>query len=94
MVKSIKELSSTFDILSNEVRLCILINLYKNKEKNVSDLQACAKSSQSSVSQQLSKMKALGIITSRKVGNEVYYSISNEKMKAIIKKLEIGECNE
>lgn len=62
-----KNLSSLFDILSNEVRLCVLSNLYFNGEKNVTELQACSDSSQSNVSQQLSKLKALGIIESRKV---------------------------
>jgi RNAse (barnase) inhibitor barstar len=34
MKKEVKELASIFDVLSNEVRLCILINLCKNKEKS------------------------------------------------------------
>lgn len=80
-----KELSSLFDILSNEVRLCVLSNLYFNGEKNVTELQACSDSSQSNVSQQLSKLKALGIIESRKVGNEVYYKIINKDISDIIK---------
>jgi ArsR family transcriptional regulator len=89
MKKNVKELADIFDILSNEVRLCILASLCKFKEKNVGGLQECARKSQSVVSQQLSKLKSLGIITSRKVANEVYYSIANKDIEAIIKSFEI-----
>jgi DNA-binding transcriptional ArsR family regulator len=51
--KKIFQMSEIFKILSNEVRLCILTNLCKNGEKRVNDLQTCANSSQSFVSQQL-----------------------------------------
>lgn len=91
MEKSIKELATIFDILSNEVRLCILINLCKNSEKNVGGLQVCANTSQSVVSQQLAKLKSMGIITSTKVANEVFYSISDKKIISIIKNLNIVE---
>jgi ArsR family transcriptional regulator len=91
MESRIKELSSIFDILSNEVRLCILLNLYRNSKKNVGGLQSCAKVSQSVVSQQLAKLKAQGIITSSKVGNEVFYSIQDRRVIDIFNKLKIEE---
>lgn len=91
MEKSLKELAMIFDVLSNEVRLCILVNLCKNYEKNVGSLQVCAKASQSVVSQQLAKLKAMGIITSTKVGNEVFYSISDKEIISIIRNLKIAE---
>lgn len=89
MNNKIIKLAKIFDILSNEVRLCILMNLYNNKDKNVSGLQECSNASQSVVSQQLSKLKALGIITSNKIGNEVFYSISNKEIENIIKNFNI-----
>lgn len=91
MKKNIKEYASIFDVLSNEVRLCILVNLCRNHEKNVGSLQSCAKVSQSVVSQQLAKLKIMGIITSTKVGNEVFYSIVNKEIIDIINNLKIGE---
>lgn len=80
-----KELSEMFDILSNEVRLCVISNLCFNGEKNVSELQTCSNSSQSNVSQQLAKLRSLGIIESRKVGNEVFYKITDNKVCDVIK---------
>jgi DNA-binding transcriptional ArsR family regulator len=91
MKKNIKELADIFDILSNEVRLCILVNLTNNKEKNVTSLQNCAQASQSLVSQQLSKLKIMGIINANKIGNEVYYSIANKEIANIIKMFEISK---
>lgn len=82
---NIIEMAEIFDVLSNSVRLCILTNLYFHTEKNVGGLQTCAGASQSVVSQQLAKLKALGIISSKKIGNEVYYHISNEVVKKILK---------
>lgn len=90
MEQELKNLSKMFDILSNEVRLCILFNLCLNGEKKVGDLQTCANSSQSFVSQQLSKLKDLGIIVSRKEGTEVYYSICDERISQLIKLINTG----
>lgn len=84
MKKDLKQLATVFDVLSNEVRLCILINLCKEETKNVGGLQFCAKVSQSVVSQQLSKLKAMGIIKANKIGNEVFYSILDEDIRKII----------
>jgi len=83
----IEEKSKLFKVLSNNVRLCILTNLCKNGEKRVSDLQECALASQSFVSQQLIKLKDMGIITDRKDGVEVYYRVTDEKVKDILKKI-------
>lgn len=87
----INEKVELFKILSNNVRLCILTNLCKNGEKRVSDLQQCANSSQSFVSQQLMKLKYMGIITDRKDGVEVYYKICDERVKDIINKIILEE---
>jgi len=85
------EKAELFKILSNNVRLCILTNLCKNGEKRVNELQLCANSSQSFVSQQLMKLKYMGIITDRKEGVEVYYKICNEKVRNIIEKIVLEE---
>ena len=85
MKQKISHMSENFKILSNDVRLCILSNLYRNGESKVNQLQECAGVSQSLVSQQLSKLRIANIISADKRGNEVYYSIKNEEIKRIIK---------
>ncbi|MDD3453354.1 MAG: metalloregulator ArsR/SmtB family transcription factor [Bacilli bacterium] len=85
MKKDVKELTRIFDVLSNEVRLCILLKLMNEEEKNVTYLQQCTNVSQSMVSQQLAKLKAQGIITCKKQGNEVHYRIKDNKIKDMLK---------
>lgn len=89
MKKGIQETSEIFKLLSNEVRLCIVVNLHLNGEKKVNELKDCSGASQSFVSQQLAKLKSAGIIKSRKEGQQVYYSLSNEQVSNIINNLKI-----
>lgn len=87
MDDKIAKMSEVFKILSNDVRLCIVVNLCIHGEKKAGDLQFCASASQSFVSQQLSKLKDLNVITSRKVGNEVYYSIVDKDVCEIVRNM-------
>lgn len=91
MKKEIKKLSENFKLLSNEARLCIIINLCLNGEKKVSELQICSGSSQSFVSQQLAKLKAMGVVKDRKTGKEVYYSLVDKEVCNIIKSLNLNK---
>jgi ArsR family transcriptional regulator len=91
MKKEIKKLSEIFKLLSNESRLCILTNLCLNGEKKVSELQICSGSSQSFVSQQLAKLKAMGVVEDKKIGKEVYYCLIDKEVCNIIKSLNFGK---
>lgn len=94
MNSKLYETQELFKVLSNEVRLCILINLCKCGELKVSDLQNCASSSQSFVSQQLSSLKKQRIISSRKIGLEVYYKVIDARVCEIVNKLDlVSVCN-
>ena len=88
------EKAELFKILSNNVRLCILTNLCKNGEKRVNELQQCTNSSQSFVSQQLVKLKYMGIISDRKEGTEVYYKLVDKDIEKIIRKTVLGDMSE
>lgn len=85
------EIAELFKVLSNNVRLCILTSLCVNEEKKVTDLTICSNSSQSFVSQQLIKLKHMGIIEDRKEGSNVYYKIKDKRVKNIIKKIVLEE---
>lgn len=89
MENNLKEMSEIFKILSNDVRLCIISNLCFYGEKRVKELQDCAGASQSFVSQQLSKLKSLGVVISRKEGLEIFYSLTDKRICSIIQKLNI-----
>lgn len=78
------KIADMFKMLSNPIRLCILMNLSHGESKNVTQLIHCSNVTQSSVSQQLAKLKLAGIIKSNKVGSEVYYELKDQKILDII----------
>lgn len=82
--------------LSHPARLCIVKGLIDQGESNVMNMQSCLKVPQSTISQHLSVLRSAGIIKGRREGVEVFYSVQNDKAKAIIEKLfsEISEVNE
>jgi len=70
--------------LAHPVRLCIVKNLIQNGGCNVSYMEECLEVSQSVVSQHLTKLKAAGIVKGQRQGNEVFYEVENEEVKAVI----------
>jgi len=78
-----KEELKLFKALSDETRLKI-VEFLLDGEKCVCEIVPYTKRSQPTVSIQLSKLKNLGIIESRRVGKSIYYRISNPKVKKIL----------
>ncbi len=83
--KKLEEKAELFKAISHPVRLCILEMLLRNNKVKVTDMQCCIEVSQSTVSQHIAKLKAAGIVKGEREGVEIYYSISNEEIKKIIK---------
>lgn len=79
-----KELLKIFKALSNETRLKI-VKLLLDGEKCVCQIVPHTNRTQSTVSIQLAKLEALGIVKSRREGKQIYYKISNPKVKSIFK---------
>lgn len=84
-LSKIDKLASTYKILSNPTRLCILCQLIKNNRMNVSQLACCSDRAQSYISQELSKLKSWGVVQSERVGLKNYYSIIDNDISKIIK---------
>lgn len=63
-----------FKVLSNPVRIQILDTL-RTGEKSVNDIAEWLELEASSVSQQLAVLRSRNLVTSRKQGNYVFYSI-------------------
>lgn len=66
-------------VLSNPKRLQILHEL-RDGEKTVSELAASTKMRQSNVSQHLALMRLRNIVIERRVGNTVFYKISDRRI--------------
>ena len=83
MTDSAREASEFLKALAHESRLQILCNLVDG-EKHVAELEAALAIRQSTVSQQLARLRLEGLVTSRRDGKQVYYSLANDDVKKMI----------
>lgn len=77
------EAASLLKALSHEGRLMILCHL-SSGEKSVSELEALLAARQAAVSQQLARLRSEGLVTARRDGKTIFYSIRDPKVGAII----------
>jgi len=82
--ESFHELAEILKALAHPQRLCIVKTLCEKDQVNVSDMQHCLDEAQATVSQHLSRLKAGKIIVGKREGTNVYYSISDEKVKHLV----------
>ncbi len=85
------EVSAVLKQLAHPTRLKVLCCLLEG-EKTVTDLVEYADSSQSWVSQFLSKMKAEGLVDSRKDGIFVFYRIAEPRLRVLMEALYKSYC--
>lgn len=69
--------------LSHEVRLLILCFLIEG-EKSVTEIEALLKLRQPAVSQQLARLRADGLVDTRRNGKNIYYSLSRTEVRDVI----------
>ena len=69
--------------ISHEGRLMILCYLASG-EKSVTDLEELLSVRQAAVSQQLSRLRLEGLVTPRREGKIIYYSLSDNRSKQIM----------
>ena len=84
--------SQIFKALAHPLRLQIACGLIMKDECNVSKMVEKLGVSQPMVSQHLNIMKNAGIIENQRKGTQVCYRVVNEKVKSIIKSMEINLC--
>lgn len=89
--KNAKKAEAMLKILANQKRLMILCALSEG-EKSAGELVKIADLSHSAVSQHLSRMKKLALVDNCKRGQEVFYSIRNHEVKAILSTLYLIYC--
>lgn len=78
-------------LIANPKRLLVLCAL-ADGEKSVGEIQAGLDLSQSALSQHLAKLRAGGVVTTRREAQTIYYRISDEKMFAIMQALHATFC--
>lgn len=80
----VRQMAGLFSLAGNEVRLKILFLLYKEEEMCPCDISDVLDMKVPAISQHLRKLKDGGIIKDKKVGQTIFYSIVEEKTKAIL----------
>jgi len=79
--------------IAHELRLSVLCHLL-NGSMCVAELMEATGASQSNLSQHLSKMRLLGIVTNEKRGQQVFYHIANPAFAELVQVLKNIYCPE
>jgi ArsR family transcriptional regulator len=72
--------------MANENRLMILC-LLAESEKSVGEIETLTGARQPTVSQQLARLRADGIVESRRDGKAIYYSLSCDRTRKLLEEL-------
>lgn len=91
MVNKCEGVSQVLKALSHPVRLKVLCRVIE-KERTVNDLTEFCDISQSAMSQFLNRMRAEGMVESRREGNQVYYRVANPKLIQLLRALKDIYC--
>ncbi|MDW4547938.1 metalloregulator ArsR/SmtB family transcription factor [Defluviimonas sp. D31] len=83
MVTRAEEASAFLKALAHEGRLMILCHL-SSGEKSVTELEQLLSSRQAAVSQQLARLRLEGLVTTRRDGKAIYYSLSDRRTERVI----------
>ena len=78
-----KAASNFLKAISHEGRLMILCHLASG-EKSVTELEDLLSARQAAVSQQLSRLRLEGLVTPRRDGKTIYYSLTDDRPRQIM----------
>lgn len=83
MIANAQQAANFLKAISHEGRLMILCHLASG-EKSVTELEDLLSARQSAVSQQLTRLRLEGLVTPRRDGKAIYYSLTDERPKQIM----------
>lgn len=83
MIKNAQSASNFLKAISHEGRLMILCHL-AHGEKSVTELEDLLSARQAAVSQQLTRLRLEGLVTPRRDGKAIYYSLTDDRARQII----------
>ena len=86
MAVNARDASDVLKALAHESRLHILCKLVDG-ERHVAELEEALDIRQSTVSQQLARLRLEGLVTFRREGKQVFYSLANDDVRKVIKVL-------
>lgn len=83
MAERAEDAASLLKSLAHGGRLMILCHL-TGGEKSVTELEDRLQSRQAAVSQQLARLRLEGLVTARREGKQIYYSLNDPRAAQII----------
>lgn len=83
MMNNACDASNFLKAISHEGRLMILCHL-STGEKSVTELENLLSARQAAVSQQLSRLRLEGLVTPRRDGKTIYYSLADQRAVKIL----------
>lgn len=83
MMTQAQSASAFLKALAHEGRLMMLCHL-SSGEKTVTELETLLSSRQAAVSQQLARLRVEGLVSCRRDGKTIHYSLSDPKVQKII----------
>ena len=84
LMRNAREASDLLKALAHENRLLLLCILYE-RERSVSELESILSLRQPTVSQQLARLRYDDLVTTRRDGKTIYYSIANDQARQIVR---------
>lgn len=91
MQANAEKASQLLTAMANPRRLLILCNLLEG-ELNVGELAARVELGQSPLSQHLSKLRAWGLVATRREGQQIKYSLASPEVRQILETLYAIYC--
>ena len=83
MMNNACDAANMLKALSHEGRLMILCHLVTG-EKSVTELEELLSARQAAVSQQLARLRLEGLVTPRREGKTIFYSLTDDRPKRIL----------
>jgi DNA-binding transcriptional ArsR family regulator len=83
MAEKARRAADFLKALAHENRLMILCILSQG-EKSVSELEQMLSLRQPTVSQQLARLRAEGLVATRRDGKTIYYSLASEEARVVV----------
>ncbi|MGR3546326.1 MAG: ArsR/SmtB family transcription factor [Roseovarius sp.] len=83
MVDNATKAANFLKAISHEGRLMILCHLVSS-ERSVTELETLLSARQAAVSQQLSRLRLEGLVTARRDGKAIYYSLADDRPRKVL----------
>lgn len=83
LMRRARDASDFLKAISHESRLIVLC-LLSEKERSVSELERILSLRQPTISQQLARLREDRLVTTRRDGNTIYYSLADDDVRRVI----------